>query len=224
MVKTEIPSVAIIDYGMSNLFSVHQACLYVGLSPIITNDPEVIAGSSAVILPGVGAFQYAMKQLEQAKLVEPIKEFVSSGKPFMGICLGMQLLFSESDEFGTNKGLGIIEGNIRKFENSDDSKERFKVPQISWNTIQPAANSGINWKVTPLNNINEGAYMYFVHSFYAFPSNPKVELSTTEYGGKSYCSSVLADNVFATQFHPEKSAQEGLKIYENWANYVRNSR
>jgi len=136
----------------------------------------------------------------------------------------MQLLFSESDEFGSNDGLGIIDGVIRKFENSNGAKDRFRVPQISWNTIQPGTKSGIKWEGTPLNNINVGAHMYFVHSFFAVPSNPNVALSITEYGGKSYCSSVLADNVFATQFHPEKSAQEGLKIYENWANYVRNSR
>ena len=209
--------IAIVDYQLGNLFSVQQACSYLGYDAYITSDPHAVANAEYVILPGVGAFRDSMKNMEKLDLIEPIKDFVASGKPFMGICLGLQLLLTESEEFGSSKGLNLIEGVVRRFSNKDTEGGTLKVPQIAWNQIySPKENS---WANTPLSVCNEGDYMYFVHSFYAEPASAEVVLSTTDYGGHNYCSSVIKDNVFACQFHPEKSGQEGVKVYENWINY-----
>lgn len=209
--------IAIVDYQLGNLFSVQQACSYLGYDAYITSDPHTVVNADYVILPGVGAFNDAMRNMEKLDLIASIKDFVASGKPFMGICLGLQLFFTESEEFGTSKGLNLIEGVVKKFSNKDIHGDVLKVPQISWNQIyEPNQNV---WQNTPLSICKEGDYMYFVHSFYAQPSSSEVILSTTNYGGYNYCSSILKDNVFACQFHPEKSGQYGVKIYENWINH-----
>lgn len=203
--------VVIINYELGNLFSVNQALNNVGLDTIITTDPKHIENASAIVLPGVGAFADAMENLEKMGFIEPIKKFIYSGKPFLGICLGLQLLFSESDEFVVTKGLDIIKGNVRRF---DSSKGSLKVPQISWNQIYPSSNMA--WANTPLQGIGEGEYFYFVHSFYIIPDED-VALSYTTYGDTKYVSSILKENIFACQFHPEKSAEEGIQVYKNWA-------
>ena len=217
MEKIYKPRVAIIDYNMGNMFSVYQACLHTGFDPVITSDKSLLLQADAAILPGVGAFGQAMKFLEKADLVSPVKDFISSGKPFMGICLGFQLLFNESEEFGSNRGLEIFPGVIKKFPAS----EGIRIPQIGWNKIIMQQSFIDNVKNnTPLSDIENGAYMYFVHSYYAEAEDNNITATTTEYAGINYCSSVYSDNVFASQFHPEKSAADGIKIYRNWYNKV----
>lgn len=202
--------VAIIDYQLSNLFSVKHAFDYLRINNQITSDPSVVASSDAAILPGVGAFGDAMKNLQTFQLTDLIREFITAGKPFMGVCLGMQLLFSESEEFGKHQGLDIIKGIVKKFAGKG---ELIKVPQIGWNQI---FTSEKDWIHTPLRDIKNGEFMYFVHSYFCLPDDNSVILSETIYENTKYCSSLLKDNVFATQFHPEKSGQEGIKIYRDW--------
>lgn len=202
--------VAIIDYQLSNLFSVKHTLDYLDVENQITSDKNIIASSDAAIIPGVGAFGDAMKNLQNLGLLNLIKEFISSKRPFMGVCLGMQLLFSQSEEFGTHKGLNIIPGKVKKFTSK---KKIIKVPQIGWNQIFKSKNS---WENSPLKNIKNGEFMYFVHSYFVEPEDKSVILSETTYENIKYCSSLLSNNVFATQFHPEKSGLEGIKIYKDW--------
>jgi glutamine amidotransferase len=211
--------VVILDYGMGNLFSVNQVCQSIGLETIITDDKKIIMEADALILPGVGAFGDAMSNLEKHDLVSPIIDFVQSGKPFMGVCLGMQLLFSESEEFGHHKGLDLIKGKIAKFPNISPDNKKIKVPQIAWNQINQPANR--TWTDTPFEGLKNGEYMYFVHSYYAIPENEKDILSVTDYEGITYCSSILNNNIFAVQFHPEKSAAYGKTMYSNWAKSIK---
>lgn len=210
--------VAIIDYELGNMFSVKKACDRIGLDSVITTDKDVVMKSHAAILPGVGAFGDAMNNLRRLDLIEPIKDFVQSKKPFLGICLGLQLLFTESEEFGSHGGLNIIEGLVKRFQRSD---KRLKVPQIGWNHIfkDPFASKD-QWDASPLCDIDVRQRMYFVHSFYVVPADRAKSLTTTSYEGIQYCSSISVDNLFATQFHPEKSSEEGLKIYRNWASQI----
>lgn len=211
-----IKKIVIVDYGLGNLFSVNQALINTGLNTLITNDPLEVETADALVLPGVGAFTDAMQNLHQLNLVNPIKDLVASGKPFLGICLGLQLLFTESEEFGTCEGLNIIEGKVRKFRSADTpGAEQLKVPQIAWNSISKPENK--SWDNTPLQNIRDGEFLYFVHSYYVIPDNQDVILTNTTYGNTTYSSSVCKNNIFACQFHPEKSAREGLKIYKDWA-------
>ena len=213
------PKVSIIDYGIGNLFSVLKACEYAGIVPEITNDIKKIMSSDAIILPGVGAFGDAMHNLLKLDLVNPIIDFSNSGKPLMGVCLGMQLLLTESEEFGSTKGLGIFKGVCKKFPSVNDGA-KVKVPQITWNNISPPNNMN-NFKVnTPLEEIKKGEHMYFVHSYYADLVNENEVLSTTSYGGIEYCSSINKKNIFALQFHPEKSGAEGLKVYKKFNEII----
>lgn len=206
--------VAIIDYKLGNLFSVNQALTNIGLNVAITSDPLDILSSDAVVLPGVGAFNDAMNNLNNLNLINSIKEFSSTGKPFLGICLGLQLLFTNSEEFGLTKGLDLIKGGVKKFSTHTIDKKARKVPQIAWNQIYKTESS--SWEKTPLENIKDGEFMYFVHSYFVVPEE-SCGLSETNYDGQLYISSILKNNLFACQFHPEKSATEGLKIYDNWA-------
>ena len=206
--------IVIIDYKMSNLFSVVRACQKVGFNPIITNKAKVIKNADAIILPGVGAFNSAMKNLINLELVEPIISHVRSGKPIMGVCLGMQLLFEKSEEFGNHFGLGLIKGEVIKFLKTSNL---YKVPQIGWNSIKLVNNEENTGFFKGISKIN---HMYFVHSFYVIPANKKVIYSTSKYNDIEYCSSILKDNIFATQFHPEKSGELGLLIYKNWFNKI----
>lgn len=213
--------VIILDYGLGNLFSVQHALNHLGVETEVTADKTHIQHADAIILPGVGAFGEAMKNLSKLDLILPLKDFIAKGKPFLGVCLGMQLLFEESEEFGISKGLGIIPGTITRFNHNGAEGKKARVPQIAWNQILKPLDSNYNWDETVLSGIKEGEYMYFVHSLFASPLNRKHILTETEYEGFKYCSSVLKDNVFATQFHPEKSAKEGLKIYKNWLSLIK---
>ena len=197
--------IAIVDYDMGNLRSVQKGFEKVGASAAITRDPGVIASSPALVLPGVGAFGVCMEKLEGYNLIGPIKEFIASGKPFLGICLGLQLLFDESEEFGSKEGLGILKGKVLRFPAGG-----IKVPHMGWNSVELQKESRL------MEGIDDGSYFYFVHSYYVEPVNG-VTLGTTGYG-LTFSSAVEMDNVFATQFHPEKSQKAGLKILENFAN------
>ena len=206
--------VVIIDYQLGNLFSVRQALENIGLDVVISNDAAELKSADAAVLPGVGAFGDAMKNLHQQGLVKGIQEHISEGKPFMGVCLGLQLLFTESEEFGASKGLNIFPGVVKRFNNFDETGNSVRVPQIAWNEIYTGQ---VDWKKTPLKELDQNEHMYFVHSFYVEPDDKKNVLSYTKYQNKEYVSSVFKNNIFACQFHPEKSAQKGLSIYKNWA-------
>ena len=205
--------VIIIDYHLGNLFSVKQACDTVGMSARISSDKDDVRSADALILPGVGAFSEAMKNLTELNLVNIIIEMAQNGTPIFGICLGLQLLFTESMEFGSGKGLNIIEGSIKRFPNLFNNK-MVRVPQIAWNKIYADGNS---WENTSLKDLNNNEFMYFVHSYYVQPSDDSCVLAKTNYEEIEYCSSILKNHIFATQFHPEKSSVKGLSIYRNWA-------
>ena len=211
--------VAIIDYKMGNLHSVKAACDKVGLASKISSDPAEINDCIAAILPGVGAFAQAMKNINELKLDNCIHKFVETDKIFFGICLGMQLLFDISNEFGSYNGLGIIKGRSEKFNFSSKNSKIYPIPQIGWNRI---FEKKIFWKDTILNNNKNGDFMYFLHSNYVLPLNKNIILSKTIYGSHEFCSSIKQNNIFATQFHPEKSGMTGLNIYRNLKVLIKN--
>jgi glutamine amidotransferase len=199
--------IAIIDYDMGNVRSVSKAFERVGSAAVVTRDPAVIADASHIVLPGVGAFKDCMRNLEEYGLIAPILKSIESGKPFLGICLGLQLLFEESDEFGVHKGLGVIKGRVVRFKDAPG----LKVPHMGWNEVKKAKNSAL------LEGIKDGEFFYFVHSYYAVPSDRSVDLTTTGYG-TDFTSSVESGNVMACQFHPEKSQKAGLRVLKNFSS------
>lgn len=201
--------IAIIDYQLSNLFSVKHALDSLKVESIITSDPQIILSAESAILPGVGAFGDAMANLKKLDLINSIHEFIKSEKPFMGVCLGLQLLFSTSFEFGKHQGLGVIKGEVKKFPT-------IKVPQIAWNQLYSKPPIKSNWVNSPLKTLKNNQYMYFVHSYYVQPEDKQIICSYTDYSGFEYCSSIVKDNIFAVQFHPEKSGPKGIEIYKNW--------
>ncbi|MFC1521683.1 imidazole glycerol phosphate synthase subunit HisH [Elusimicrobiota bacterium] len=212
------PSVAVVDYGLGNLFSVKHACEKVGLSAFLTSSAKEIDLADCVILPGVGAFGDAMRNITELGLKNVLRDAAHSGKPLIGICLGMQLLMSESSEFGSHEGLNIIRGDVVRFEDLKDQKETLKVPQVGWNQVRLRESA---CKDPFFRGIKSGEYMYFVHSYYVKPYSESVSLAMTRYGDVEFCSSLRQENVFACQFHPERSGVEGLKIYSNIAYSVR---
>lgn len=209
--------IAIVDYGMGNLRSVHKALERMGFQAIVTQDPSELKKAAGLVVPGVGAFGKAMENLQQLGLVEPIVEFVESGKPFLGICLGLQLLFSGSEEFGFRKGLSLFKGRVVRFPFSlaaeSLAEESLKVPHMGWNSLH------IHKRPSALDGIDEGAYFYFVHSYYPVPEEQEIVATTTDYGGE-FVSSVSQGNLFACQFHPEKSQGLGLKVLKNFGTLV----
>jgi len=215
--RNKVLDVAIIDYKISNMYSVQSACNFIGLHSEITNNADEILTAHAAILPGVGSFGAAMDHLKELGLIQVIKEFIASGKPFMGICLGMQLLLSESEEFGIKNGLNIIPGYVRKFPEINIQGKKIKVPYIGWNHINIVnTNFSNDWSVSPLNEISNEEFMYFVHSYYVIPDDSNVTLTLTDYEDIKYCSSLAYKNIFACQFHPEKSGNKGLQIFKNF--------
>lgn len=227
MVNLETVNIAIVDYGLGNLFSVKHACSYVGMETIITSNRQEIMQADVVILPGVGAFGDAMQTLIRLDLVSPLKDIANSGKYLIGICLGMQLMMTESYEFGHHKGLGIIEGSVIRFKKPKGSFGKLKVPHIGWNSIYKPnrwIGNSINdncWEDTPVAGSNDGEFMYFIHSFYAVPEKNEMILSISKYGDIEFCSSLKYKNVFAFQFHPERSGPSGLLIYHNIAKLIK---
>ena len=207
-------NVVIVDYGHGNLFSINQACIQVGYNPIITSNAQDIINADSLILPGVGAFKIAMTELINKNLVEPISEYVKKGNYLMGVCLGMQLLFETSEEFGTHKGLGLIKGTVEKFPELHNGN-KLRVPHIGWNNIQKNGEH-YSWDSTPLKEISYENYFYFIHTYYVMPKVEENILSISQYQEMKFCSSVQSDNIFGFQFHPEKSAEQGLSIYKNF--------
>ena len=211
--------IVVIDYGMGNLRSVQKAFEKFCSSVIVSASAKDILRADKIILPGVGAFKIAMNELKKRGLIDPIKESIEKGKPFLGICLGLQLLFSESEEGsprfageagGRIKGLDIIKGKVKRFK----EKDGLKIPHIGWNTIR-GKGQGTRDKV--MNKIPDKSYMYFVHSYYVAPKDKGVILCETDYG-ENFTSGVRKDNIYGFQFHPEKSQSAGLKIVENFVN------
>jgi glutamine amidotransferase len=199
--------IAIIDYGMGNLRSVQKGFQRVGHDAVVTSDTKVILGADKVVLPGVGAFADCMRNLEGLGLVDTVHRVVDSGRPFLGICLGLQLLFEESEEFGLHRGLGILPGRVVRFPTkvANNPEKLYKIPHMGWNRIY------IKKHAPHFKDVPEEGYFYFVHSFYVAPADPSVTATTTDYGIE-FTSSVWKDNIFATQFHPEKSQELGLRI------------
>lgn len=209
------PHVAVIDYGLGNLFSIQQACAVAGLSTELATSPAPLQDADAIILPGVGAFGDAMATLRSLDLVTPIRDFAATGKPLIGICLGVQLLMTRSFEFGVHEGLGLIPGEVRPLDARADQGRRLKVPQIGWNRICQNSASRTPWQESLLHGIDSGEFMYFLHSYVVVPESDDVVLSKTPYGDLQFCSSIQSGRVFACQFHPERSGAVGLNVYKN---------
>ncbi len=214
--KDKEPYVAIIDYGIGNLYSIQRACLKVGIKAVLTSDSNIIDKSHGIILPGVGAYGVAMENLKKTRVIDSIYNAVVNEKYVMGICLGMQLLMDESEEFGNHKGLGIIPGSCLKFDNN-----KMKTPQIMWNKLY-SPNGEKFHQTSPLNSTKDGEYMYFVHSYYVRPKDKLNILSLTEYSEFEFCSSIISKKVFGFQFHPEKSGIAGLNIYKEFKKIITN--
>lgn len=203
--------VVVIDYGLGNLHSVTKALRHEGADVVVSETPSEIAGADRLVLPGVGAFADGMDGLRKRSLVEPLLEFVATGRPFLGICLGMQLLLSESSEFGRHLGLDIIPGKVELIPKT----ELRKVPQIGWNRLIPGPSG---WGGTPLAPLDAGTMMYFVHSYTAVPTREEHRLADADHAGFRVSAAVRKDNVVGTQFHPEKSGAAGLVVL---AEYLR---
>ena len=197
--------IAIIDYDAGNIKSVEKAIAFLGEEAVITRDKETILHADKVILPGVGSFGDAMEKLHKYGLVEVIHEVVAQGKPFLGICLGLQLLFESSEETPGVEGLGLLKGKIIRIPNTDE----LKVPQIGWNSLQFPREGKL------FKNLPQDSYVYFVHSYYLQAQDPDIVVATTEYGVTIHAA-VEKDNIFACQFHPEKSSEVGLQIIKNF--------
>ena len=202
--------ITIVDYGMGNLRSVSKALESLGAKVRVTSDPQDVWAAEKLILPGVGAFPAAMQELTTRKLVDPIKSALAKGTRYLGICLGLQLLFDESDEGQGAKGLGIIPGKVARFASSS-----LKVPHMGWNRVFDPRPPNTPIKCPLLRGIEDERFMYFVHSYYAQPTEQVVVALETDYGGK-FASMIWRGNIFATQFHPEKSQAVGLKLLENF--------
>ena len=201
--------IAIIDYGMGNLRSVQKGLERTGCEAVITRDISQIRSARGVVLPGVGAFSACMENLGKFGLIEPVRDVVRQKKPFLGICLGFQLLFSESEEFGRQKGLDLFSGKVVGFHADKDRK----VPHMGWNRLEKKIESPF------LDGLSSGDYVYFVHSFYVVPSDSSIIATTTDYG-ESFVSSIATEALFACQFHPEKSQELGLRILANFGRFV----
>ncbi|MCS7242401.1 imidazole glycerol phosphate synthase subunit HisH [Candidatus Caldatribacterium sp.] len=202
--------IALVDYGMGNIRSVLKAFEAVGAEIFIARTPEEIKKAKAIVLPGVGAFKDCMNNLKNYGLITSIKEDILKGKPYLGICLGMQILFSESEEFGHTEGLNIFSGKVVRFNLPKD----YKIPHMGWNSLK------IKSKTKILNGIPDNSFFYFVHSYYVVPEDEKIVTAVTEYG-IDFTSMVTYENIFATQFHPEKSQKVGLKLIKNFTELIK---
>ncbi|MBU0694565.1 MAG: imidazole glycerol phosphate synthase subunit HisH [Candidatus Omnitrophica bacterium] len=212
--------IAVIDYGMGNLRSVAKALEAVGAETKVTSNAKDIGEASAIVLPGVGAFARGIENLEKLDVLPAMFKAIGEGKPFLGICLGLQLLFTESQEHGIYKGLDIIQGKVKRFRIQDSGfrihDSRLKIPHMGWNTVECKMQ---NAKCKIFENIPDNSYFYFVHSYYVEPRDKDVVVATTEYGTE-FTSAVNKDNIWGVQFHPEKSGELGLKILENFVKSV----
>ncbi|MBS1982890.1 MAG: imidazole glycerol phosphate synthase subunit HisH [Bdellovibrionales bacterium] len=199
-------NIGVVDYGMGNLHSVAKALATTGASVRVSSDKATLSASDALVLPGVGAFGAAMNNLSKNGLDRFVREWLASGKPFLGICLGLQLLFDSSDESRGVRGLGVLKGRVRAFRKKDFSKKGYRVPHMGWNTVRIRQKEKLGVKASDS--------FYFVHTFFPEPKDKRVIWTTTPYG-KAFCSAVVTGNITATQFHPEKSGDVGLRLLKN---------
>jgi imidazole glycerol-phosphate synthase subunit HisH len=209
--------IAIVDYGMGNIRSVEKAFTKIGTEAKVTSDTKALTDSRGIVLPGVGAFRDCMKNLDELRLLDVIVREVRKGKPYLGICLGLQILFSESEEFGICRGLDLCKGRVTRFRfDGQPGSEDLKVPHMGWNTVRlqrvPPAARGVP----------DGSYFYFVHSYYVVPEDETIVAGRTDYG-IDFVSMVWDENIVATQFHPEKSQQAGLRLLDGFSRFVKES-
>ncbi len=205
-----MPVIAIVDYDMGNLHSVSKGLEKAGATPKITDSPTELEQADAVVLPGVGAFDPAVQQLRLRGLVEPIKQVIASGKPFLGICLGLQILFERSEE-GKEPGLGIVAGTVRRFR----SEPGITIPHMGWNQLQFSQPASPLWQ-----QLSSQPWAYFVHSYYVDPAQPQIRAATVTHGSQTVTAAIAQNNLMAVQFHPEKSSTTGLQILSNFVAQV----
>ncbi|NOY53306.1 MAG: imidazole glycerol phosphate synthase subunit HisH [Deltaproteobacteria bacterium] len=211
--------ITIVDYGMGNLRSVEKGFEKAGFSARVVRDAEAIRNASSLVLPGVGAFRDCMANLEKRQLTKAIVQHIQAGKPYLGICLGLHILFTESEEFGTHRGLDLIPGKVRRFRfdvSNESDGEKLKIPHMGWNTIHKNLSPPI------LHDVAEEDFLYFVHSYYVVPDDPSVIATTTRYG-IDFTSMIWKENIFAVQFHPEKSQTTGLSILQRFGELAERS-
>jgi imidazole glycerol-phosphate synthase subunit HisH len=201
--------ITIIDYGMGNLASVQKAFAKLGYESHLTSSANDVKNAEKLLLPGVGAFGAAIKNLDSLGLIEPIRTYCESDRPFLGICLGMQLLMTRSDEHGSWDGLDIIPGRVGRFYENTSVPEGLKIPHMGWNSLEVKKNDGV------LQSVRQGDSVYFVHSYYVIPDDENVIAATSTHG-ETFCASLARENIFATQFHPEKSGKVGLSILKSF--------
>jgi glutamine amidotransferase len=208
--------VVVVDYGVGNLLSVRRGLEYCGAQVVQTSDPDVVLRAGRVVLPGVGAFKNAMSALRALNLIDCLRETSERGTPLLGICLGMQLLLDESEEFGVTQGIGIIPGRVVAIPKNDVNGSPQHIPHIGWNELRPS--NGGTWVGTPLERLSEGSAVYFVHSFMSVPADPEHRLADCVYGGHRIAAVVRSEATTGCQFHPEKSGEVGLRILQKFCD------
>jgi imidazole glycerol-phosphate synthase subunit HisH len=215
--RKQAPNVTVIDYGIGNLLSITRGLEKCGANVVVTNSPDLIANADRLLLPGVGSFSKGMSELHKRNLVDPIKIFSEKKRPFMGICLGMQMMLSTSEEFGKHKGLNLIPGNVVSIPKTKKDGSTHKIPHIGWNELH-CSDSTENCKNAILKGIKQKKLVYFVHSFMVNPDQKKHIVASCDYNGRKLTSIICSDNLYGCQFHPEKSGLVGLKILENFCS------
>lgn len=217
--KDKVSDVSIVDYGINNLKSVSKAFERIGKTYKIVDKPKDVLSAKCLILPGIGAFEDGMNGLRQRGFIEPIRKMVEENVPLLGICLGMQMLFTESEEFGLHKGLDLISGRVVSFRHPNEvNVNGYRVPHMGWNELNKPklSNNKSKWKNTLLENTKPKSNVYFVHSFYPLVNNPEEVVATAEYGNQEFCAVVKKNNITGTQFHPEKSGEVGLNMLKKF--------
>jgi glutamine amidotransferase len=207
------PRIAVVDYGAGNLRSVAKALLRSGLEPLVTGDPDAVRKADALLLPGVGAFDDAMGELTRRGLDAAVRESIGAGRPYLGLCLGLQVLFEDCDEHGLHDGLGLLPGEVRRFDDLDAEGGRLLVPHIGWNTVRFSGDHPM------CERLRSADCFYFVHSYRALPAKSKDVVGRADYGGE-FAAAVARDNVFAVQFHPEKSQSAGRRLLDAFADWM----
>ena len=210
-------NVTIVDYHLGNLFSLRRALEHLGVKPTITSDPKELLQAKRLILPGVGAFGEGMNRIREAHMLEAIAQAAAQDIPLLGICLGMQLLMTTSEELGLHQGMDLIKGDVTKLKDHWHEDFHFKIPHIGWNKIE-GANGQRQWNDPLMAGITQGEYFYFVHSFGVFPASQDHALGRTQYGQNEFCSIVKTRKIYGCQFHPEMSGEAGLRLLNNFVH------